>query len=186
MIPSRLNEQKGPAESHIAFTASTTGVAALDQNFRYFAVNDAMASIDGRSASDHIGKSIEELFPDLWFHVAPILHNAMRDGTPFTGEVQSRLDGSENELRTWLLTVHKTIAEDTPMVIGLVDDITARKRVESAVLIDPSAVLLLANSRMVGGDPRLGELTAQELTILSLLGRGKTTKELAIELRRSE
>ena len=43
------------------FASSTVGVCLLDSDLRYLAINETMAGMSGRSASDHIGKTVREI-----------------------------------------------------------------------------------------------------------------------------
>lgn len=52
-----------------AFTAvlrdAPLGIAVFDRDLRYLAVNDALATVNGVPAADHVGRSLDEVVPDL-------------------------------------------------------------------------------------------------------------------------
>ncbi len=68
-ITRRKNAERSLASSDALltslFTNSPVGIGAWDRNFRYIRVNKALARINGIAPADHIGKTPEELLPDL-------------------------------------------------------------------------------------------------------------------------
>ncbi len=42
------------------------GVGFVDRSFRYVRVNEALASINGPSVKEHIGRSVADVVPRIW------------------------------------------------------------------------------------------------------------------------
>ena len=92
------------------------GFVSVDPEWRYTLVNPQAERLIGRPAGDLLGRSMEQLFPDMegWPHY----RRAMRDRTAETFEIWSK------PLETWL-EVH---AYPTPDGLSILfSDITARK-----------------------------------------------------------
>src|ERR1700722_2981009 len=47
------------------FSASKVGLCILDTDFRYLAINDTMAEMNGISAAAHFGKSVRQMLGDF-------------------------------------------------------------------------------------------------------------------------
>src|SRR2546423_3387251 len=55
-------------ESSLLATVLATahvGVAFLDRDLRFVRVNDALAAGNGRSVAEHLGRRIDEIWPDI-------------------------------------------------------------------------------------------------------------------------
>src|SRR5581483_3494434 len=59
---------------------SPVAFAFFDTDFRFVSVNEPLAQIDGVPVADHVGHSIEELFPRLWEQAGPTLRSVVETG----------------------------------------------------------------------------------------------------------
>nr|WP_319374782.1 PAS domain S-box protein [uncultured Methanobacterium sp.] len=57
--------QKRLREIEAIYNSAPIGLCVLDRNLRFVRINDRMAEINGFSTKEHIGKTIEEIIPDL-------------------------------------------------------------------------------------------------------------------------
>jgi len=55
------------------FSASRVGLCILDAGFRYLAINQTLAEMNGLSADAHLGKSVREILGDIAELVEPQL-----------------------------------------------------------------------------------------------------------------
>mgnify|MGYP000891245199 CR=1 FL=1 len=58
------------------------GLAVLDQQQRYLAINDRLAQFHSIPAADHLGHSVETMLPDLYPAIAPMLAQVLETGQP--------------------------------------------------------------------------------------------------------
>jgi PAS domain S-box-containing protein len=64
-----------------AFEQIPTGVALIDRNFRYVAINEALAAANQLPADAHIGKTVEEVLPGAWPMLGPLLTRVLNGET---------------------------------------------------------------------------------------------------------
>lgn len=78
--------------------AAPVGIALLDAELRYVRVNERLASINGCSVDDHLGRRFDDVSPALGAVLAPILHEVLA-GRAVTG---LRIDRPGAEDRSFL------------------------------------------------------------------------------------
>ena len=61
------------------------GLCYFDQNLRYVHVNDRLASINGVSVEEHLGRKISEVLPDVAAGVESLLQRVIETGEPIVG-----------------------------------------------------------------------------------------------------
>jgi len=64
------------------FNSSSVGLCILDLEFRYLAINNTLAEINGIPAQDHIGKTVREILGDFADGVEPELRLVISTGEP--------------------------------------------------------------------------------------------------------
>jgi PAS domain S-box-containing protein len=69
------------------------GLAVLDKELRFKSVNVLLAKANGLSISEHIGKRLEEVVPDIAPRARSIFEKTLKDGEPVFG---LRLSGKTN------------------------------------------------------------------------------------------
>lgn len=62
---SEIKSQKRLAEIEAIYNSAPIGLCVLDRNLRFVRINDRMAKINGFPPEEHIGKTIQEIVPDL-------------------------------------------------------------------------------------------------------------------------
>jgi PAS domain S-box-containing protein len=113
------------------------GYALINNKYEYLQVNDALATINGISAAEHIGKSVADVLPANSKDLIHILHKIFETGEPvhnieLKGEVASK-PGVE---RSWLITFYPVKVDGSPEVkyVGAaVLEITDRIKTEQAL-----------------------------------------------------
>ncbi|HSM66543.1 MAG TPA: SpoIIE family protein phosphatase [Ilumatobacteraceae bacterium] len=68
-----------------ATSHAQTGVVVLDGSLRFVFVNAVTAAINGRSADDHVGRSLVEVVGDTGAQLVPMLEEILATGTPVVG-----------------------------------------------------------------------------------------------------
>jgi len=135
-IPFAYPEALADPEKLLAayFSSSTVGLCILDREFRYLAVNDTLAKMNGVPAPEHLGKKVREVLGDLADLVEPEFRRALATGEPLTFNAQGTLR-SKQEAGHW--TVHLIpIRDETGTVTrvgAVVLDITEQKRMEDSL-----------------------------------------------------
>jgi len=115
----------------IYFVSSAVGLGILDAGFRYLAVNDTLAKMNGVPAADHLGKTAREILGDLADRVEPDFRRVLSSGEPVSLQVPGKLPSRE-EARQWILHYLpiKDAAGAVTRVGAVVLDITEQKRME--------------------------------------------------------
>jgi PAS domain S-box-containing protein len=132
------------------------GLAFLDADLRFVRINAALAAINGRPVSEHLGRQLEDVLPEIAAEVVPIYRRVLETGEPVlerevTGEMTAR-----GELRHVLASWFPVQVDESRGVGVVVVDITARKSAElrQAMLLRAGEVLDSAP----GVDERLDRL----------------------------
>ena len=116
------------------FESAPIGLAYFDCDLRYVRVNDALAEINGIPAEDHIGRTIDELLPDIAPSVVEGFRHVIGTGEPLADlEVHGETPARPGDSRTWLEGLYPVHGGDGE-VLGMgaiVLDISERKRAEA-------------------------------------------------------
>jgi PAS domain S-box-containing protein len=115
------------------FSSAPIGLAYMDTDLRFLRVNDALATINGVPAADHIGRALPDVLPHLAPTVVDSLRSVMESGEPIANvEVQGETPSRSGE-RTFLAGYYPVYDSDgEPLGVGsVIVDISARKAVEA-------------------------------------------------------
>ena len=75
------------------FKASRVGLCILDTEFRYLAINDTLAEMNGRPTTAHLGKTVREVLGDFAEVVEPQFRRVIATGLPVSDlEISFMLD----------------------------------------------------------------------------------------------
>lgn len=145
------------------FRSSHFGMCAIDEQRRYFLVNEALAEINGFSVADHIGKTPQDIVPNLASKQEAAFQQVFATGQPVP---QLELSGETQKLpgvtRTWLTSyfpIHNQ--KHQPIGIGIVMvEITQRIAAEVALRESEARFQLFMNNSpllawIVSGDGTL-------------------------------
>ncbi|HWI16970.1 MAG TPA: PAS domain-containing protein [Vicinamibacterales bacterium] len=110
------------------------GIAFVDLDCRFLLINDTLAEINGLAASAHIGKTVEDVVPDLWPTLQPILARVRDNGEPVTNvEVKGQVPSSPGVQRHWLEGFYP-VRDGTGVIAGIgmmAVELTQQKRAEA-------------------------------------------------------
>lgn len=106
------------------------GYGFVNEQLRFVAVNARLAEINGRSVSDHLGRSVAEVLgPELWAVRRPLIEQALTG----TESIDVTLAGHERSLLVSYYPVR--LAEKITGVAVIVRDVTAQAHAEAALLV---------------------------------------------------
>lgn len=93
------------------------GLAVLDRQLTYLAVNQILARMNNRPVQDHIGRRMPDLFPELAGVVEALFLQIIRTKEPMTDEVLVTGHAGRGPEK-WLVTYAPIINPDTGEVAG--------------------------------------------------------------------
>lgn len=109
------------------------GLAFFDLDFRFLRVNGPLADVDGIPVEQHLGRTLDEVSPNLWPMLEPTFREVVRTGEAVVGiEVGGQTKARPDAERHFLVSAYP-VAEPGGGLIGLgamVIEITDRKRAE--------------------------------------------------------
>ena len=82
--PPQRKEQarhRPPDPDHLYRTAPV-GMCVLDTDLRFVRVNERLAAISGRPVSEHLGRTLRQVIPDLAAKMEPICRRVIESGKP--------------------------------------------------------------------------------------------------------
>jgi PAS domain S-box-containing protein len=173
-----------------------TAVSTLD-GFRIVEVNDAFIALTGYAADDLIGRNAVQV--QLW--ESEVARRQLEYELVKTGAVKNlemQLRTRRGDVVDCLVSAETVTIQDETCVLGVLQDITERKRTEvelfaaiEAAMQDTSwfsrtLIEKLANIRRPQGDNRtraeLSHLSVRERDVLALISQGLADKEIARQL----
>ncbi len=112
------------------FQTAPVGLAVLDRDLRFLRINPCLADISGKPAEVHIGRTVEEAFPEFAPQVIPWIRQVIDTGESVLGvEVAEPMPGAG---MCWLTSYHP-LTDQEGVVEGVsvvFQDIAAHKRIE--------------------------------------------------------
>ena len=117
------------------FKSSTVGVAICDREFRFCAVNDALASMNGIPAAAHLGKTIHAVLGRAAAKIEPAFDHVFATGQPLSNFKVTATLPSRKELGQWDES-YFPISDDTGRVhqVGvIVLELTRRYEVDAVL-----------------------------------------------------
>ncbi|ADV84107.1 EAL domain-containing protein [Terriglobus saanensis] len=117
------------AQLQAVFDGSPVALAFLDKNSRCVNLNQKFADIDGIPVEEHFGKTVKELFPELYPIVRDPIERALRGESIPNVEVVRPAPGGEGEIT--LMVSYQPAHDEAGEVIGVsiaAQDITDLKK----------------------------------------------------------
>lgn len=113
--------------------AAPLGFKLVDRDFGVISINDNLARISGRSIDDHLGRTVGELWPELWTQVRDTYEGALRGETVLNVEVSGPSAEQPGRTLYWVASYYPVrIGGEIIGVGNVVVDITERKEAEAA------------------------------------------------------
>ncbi|MFE1954053.1 MULTISPECIES: SpoIIE family protein phosphatase [Streptomyces] len=173
---------------------SPVGLALLDHDLRYVLVNPALERINGRPASDHIGRHPRDLLTSLDVdEIESTLRRVLETGVPVMDRhVVGRTAAAPDEDHAWSVSYYRLEGANGQIlgVANSVVDITERHRAAAEAERGRRRLALLAEASTRIGTTLEVEKTAQELADVLVPGLADIAAvdilDAALELRRGE
>jgi two-component system, sensor histidine kinase and response regulator len=153
----KLHEQEKKMRKHLAeieqiYKYAPVGLVYLDREYRVIRINKQLAEFSGLSVENTVGKTIQELVPNLADELMEIYRKVFERGEPILDiEIHEKLPGAAGDRHS--LCSYFPIKSETGEVIGItasVRDITPRKRTEEALKTSEENYRLLFERNMAG------------------------------------
>ncbi len=136
MEPNEKKALEQLAELQLIFDASPVGLCYMDTNLRFLRVNKVMAGINGILVSEHLGRTLREVVPEIADKVEPIYRDVIETGKPALNFEVHGTTAAEPSLEKDWVTSYYPLQSEEGNVIGVttvVMDITEKKNIEVAL-----------------------------------------------------
>ena len=121
------------AQLQAVYDGAPVGLAFLDREMRYRYLNPRLANMNGRPMAEHLGRTAEEMIPELYPQVEPFIRRALA-GESIPGVEVTKPVVSPNGGSTILLS-YEPARDEAGEVVGVsvaIADLTPIKRAEAA------------------------------------------------------
>ncbi|MDQ2984570.1 MAG: GAF domain-containing protein [Actinomycetota bacterium] len=125
------------------------GIAFLDRDFRFIRINDALASINGPTPEEHLGRTVREVIPELAPRLEEWWNQVLASGEPLLDLEFSGKTPAAGEAPLHLLGSYYPVESPDGAIVGIgavVVDITERKRADEARRFMSEASTVLSSS----------------------------------------
>jgi len=118
------------------YRTAPVGLASFDRGMRYTRINERLAEINGRPATEHLGRTVAEMIPELADEVERLIRGVLETGKPVLGlEMHGMTPAAPGVERYWIVSYYPLLAQGrrARLVEGasvVVQEITERKRAE--------------------------------------------------------
>jgi PAS domain S-box-containing protein len=124
------------AELETIYATAPVGLCFVDTNLRFVRINEHLASINGLPVSEHIGRTIREVLPDMSEELEPLYQQVIQSGLPIVNhKIHGRTSAQPGIERIWLICYHPLLGSDGK-VLGvnvMVQEITETQKVLEAL-----------------------------------------------------
>lgn len=112
------------------FGSEDAGFGLIDGDLRYIKVNETLASINGRTAADHEGRTVREVIPQFADFAEPLLRQVISNDEPVIAlEVSGPSPASPADERHYLVSYYPIREDGSVIGVGaVVVDVTERAR----------------------------------------------------------
>lgn len=115
-------------------TAAPVGIIFVDREFRYIRVNQAYAELTGVTVERHLGRTVQDIIPDLWSRLESVYRQVLEEGRVVANfELAGETGAQPGVRRYWLAHYYPlTVGGEIVAAGGVIQEITAQKRSEEA------------------------------------------------------
>ncbi|WP_285557234.1 PAS domain-containing protein [Actinoplanes regularis] len=147
-VAATLREAQRDSAEALALTeellsALPVGHALVDRDLRYVRINDTLAAIHGTPVAGHLGRTVEEVIPDLAPIIGPDFRQVLYSGEPLLNrEITGASPAGPGRTCRWLCSYYPVRTDGEIVGVGVVVmDITARAEAEEfrSVVMDNMA-----------------------------------------------
>lgn len=108
------------------------GLALYDRQFRFFRVNNSLAEINSVDLKKHLGKTVEEVVPNVWAEVKNDFETVLRTGASIKREVTAPIPADSPLPRHWICGFFpvRNTQEEIVGIGACVSEVTELRRME--------------------------------------------------------
>ena len=161
------------------------GLCYFDRQHRYLRINDQLAATNGRPAAEHIGKTFEEMRPEVASQLGALIDQIFATGESVESiEVSGEIPGRPGDVRHWLSSYFPVRGTDGAVaaVGGWVIDVTDKRRVEAELRTNEERLRLACEVGGIGAweiDLDTGKvIESREIAAMYGLPAGQTNRHL--------
>src|SRR5580658_8687832 len=122
------------AQLQAVYDGAPVGLGFLDRNLRYVSLNRQLAEMGGSTIEEHLGRTVQEMVPNLYPKFESYLRSAMQ-GEAITG-LEINVPATETSSARTSLVSYQPAHDESGEVVGVsvaVLDFTARKQAEESL-----------------------------------------------------
>jgi PAS domain S-box-containing protein len=123
-------------EIEAIYATAPIGLCVLDTEFRFIRINECLAEMNGLPVSDHLGRTVRELLPELGDVQEQVFQQVLTSGKPVLNtEVHGTTPAQPGLERDWLVSYYP-LRSQNEAVLGInitAQEITDRKLAEQAL-----------------------------------------------------
>ncbi|WOD37058.1 PAS domain S-box protein [Nodosilinea sp. E11] len=125
--------QQQLAEIETIYQSAPIGLGVLDRDLRFVRVNERLAEMNGFSVEAHLGRTVQELLPNLADQAEAMLRPILATGKPLLKvEVSGETPAKPGVPRAWVESFWPLKDGDCIIGISIVcEEVTDRKRIEA-------------------------------------------------------
>jgi len=116
------------------YATAPVGLCFQDTNLRYLRINERLAEINGIPASEHLGRTLHEILPELANTIEPLHRHVIDTGKPILDvEIHGKTKAQLNVGRDWIASYYP-LKDADGTVLGVnvvVQDITDLKQAQT-------------------------------------------------------
>ncbi|HEX8556277.1 MAG TPA: PAS domain-containing protein [Sphingomonas sp.] len=117
------------------YNAAPVGLCVIDRDLRYVRINERLAEINGVPAADHIGRTVQEVVPELNEQVIAMMRRVLEGEEVWNVELSGTTPAQPGVERTWRenwLPIRNAEGAITGVAVSA-EEITEAKRVQAAL-----------------------------------------------------
>ncbi|HCT59252.1 MULTISPECIES: EAL domain-containing protein [Acidobacterium] len=124
------------AQLQAIYDGAPVGLCFLNQEMRYVSLNRRLAEMNGAPVAAHIGRTVEDVIPEVFAQVEPYIRRALA-GEPMSGVEFKKPGVGKDGADQILVGSYRPVRESNGDVVGVsaaITDMTLYKRTEQALL----------------------------------------------------
>ena len=134
-VPEPESLEPQPESALNMYLDAPIGLCSLDLDLRYIQINEWLAAVNGLAVSEHLGRTIGEVLPDVARSVEKQLRCVIKTGEPIEGTVEAETPAHPGIVRTFQHNFYPVRSHDGT-VVGVscaVQDVTERVAAKEAL-----------------------------------------------------
>lgn len=115
------------------FKTAPVGLCLIDLDLRYVRINERLAQINGRPVSEHIGRHIRDVVPEIAEQIEPLLRQLIETGEPIIDvEIRGTTPAEPAVERQWVAGYYPLKSDDGAVeaISTIVQEITDLRKAE--------------------------------------------------------